>query len=237
MGRPPKLRVTAMLSHPSPNHGPRRDALLPSLIVIHYTAMDTPEAALDRLCDPEAEVSAHYLIAADGTLCQLVEEHRRAWHAGAGRWGGIADVNSASIGIELDNDGTCPFPEAQIETLIELLAGIRSRWPIPAKGVIGHSDMAPGRKADPGPLFPWKALAETGHSIWPQPTASTPTETPFESDLARIGYTNNTDQTAVLDAFRLRFRPGHAGPPDATDHAIAADLAHRFPVDPPLREA
>lgn len=148
--------------HPSPNFGTRRDGLLPELIVIHYTAMSSASAALERLCDPEAEVSAHYLIEADGTLWQLVEEAERAWHAGAGNWLGRDDINSRSIGIELDNRGTHPFAEPQMATLEQLLPGIMSRWDIQPEGVIGHSDSAPGRKIDPGPRFDWLRLERQG---------------------------------------------------------------------------
>ena len=139
----------------SPNFGPRRDGLRPELVVLHYTAMATAEAALDRLCDPASEVSAHYLIAEDGRAFALVDEEQRAWHAGAGSWAGRGDVNSRSIGIELANAGPLaglpPFPEPQMAALERLLDGILARWSIAPAGVIAHSDMAPGRKADPGP--------------------------------------------------------------------------------------
>ena len=147
------------LSHPSPNFGERRGELTPTLVVIHYTAMESAEAALARLSDPVAEVSSHWLIGADGALYSLVDEAMRAWHAGAGSWGDVEDVNSASIGIELDNDGASPFPEAQMVALEELLCGVLERWAIPPEGVIGHSDCAPGRKIDPGPRFDWGRLA------------------------------------------------------------------------------
>lgn len=130
--------------------------------MIHYTAMDSAEAALARLCDPETEVSAHYLIGADGRVWQMVDEERRAWHAGAGEWQGRGDVNSRSIGIELDNRGTHPFAEPQIAVLERLLAGIMARWDIGPDGVIGHSDSAPGRKSDPGPRFDWARLERQG---------------------------------------------------------------------------
>lgn len=229
--------MTPVLIHPSPNHGPRRNGLVPSLVVLHFTAMDTAEAALERLCDPAAEVSAHYMIDEDGGICRMVEEHRRAWHAGAGRWGGIEDVNSASIGIELANDGTQPFPQAQMAALIALLSEIRGRWAIPPKGVIGHSDMAPGRKGDPGPLFDWWALARAGHAVWPEAEDSPVGPGTFWGDLERFGYPMEAGEEAVLSAFRQRFRPGAAGPCDSRDCAIAAELAFRFPVDPPLRDA
>lgn len=147
---------------PSPNFGPRRDGLKPTLIVLHYTAMTSARAALERLCDPAAEVSAHYLIGPDGTLWQLVRECDRAWHAGAGAWRGQSDINSRSIGIELDNRGDHPFGEPQMAALEALLESVMARWEIPAAGVIGHSDMAPGRKVDPGPRFDWARLERQG---------------------------------------------------------------------------
>ena len=160
LGRARIARVA--LTHPSPNFGARRGGARPSLVVIHYTAMESAEAALARLCDPAAEVSSHWLIGADGALFSLVAEEMRAWHAGAGSWGDVVDVNSASIGIELDNDGVSPFPEAQMVALEELLGGVLARWGIPPEGVIGHSDSAPGRKIDPGPRFDWGRLALSG---------------------------------------------------------------------------
>lgn len=150
------------LSDPSPNFGKRRQGARPSLVVIHYTAMKSAEAARVRLCDGQAEVSAHYLVDYDGTVFSLVEEAARAWHAGAGQWGGITDVNSHSIGIELQNDGTQPFPEPQMAALEALLAAIMERWGIGPDGVIGHEDCAPGRKSDPGPRFDWARLVRQG---------------------------------------------------------------------------
>ena len=150
------------LSHPSPNFGERRDGARPSLVVIHYTAMESAGVACARLCDVEAEVSAHYLVDYDGAVFSLVEEGTRAWHAGAGRWGEITDVNSHSIGIELQNDGAEPFPEPQMAALERLLVGIMERWGIEPGGVIGHEDCAPGRKRDPGVRFDWARLVRQG---------------------------------------------------------------------------
>jgi N-acetylmuramoyl-L-alanine amidase len=156
------------VARPSPNCGERRDGLRPSLVVLHYTAMASAEAALARLCDPGAEVSCHWLIDEDGRLFALVPEELRAWHAGAGTWRGRGDVNSRSIGIELQNDGRSPFPERQMAALERLLPGIMARWEIAPAGVIAHSDMAPDRKADPGPRFDWRRLARAGLSVWPE---------------------------------------------------------------------
>ena len=146
---------------PSPNHGPRRLGR-PDMIIIHYTGMKTCAAARDRLCDPAAEVSAHYLIDLDGAVEQLVDEERRAWHAGVSEWEGVTDVNSRSIGIELVNQGHGagyhPFPEPQMAALEAVIHGIRDRWVIPLENVVGHEDVAPGRKIDPGPKFDWARL-------------------------------------------------------------------------------
>ncbi|MGB3554333.1 MAG: N-acetylmuramoyl-L-alanine amidase, partial [Jannaschia sp.] len=139
----------------SPNHGPRRGGVTaPDLIVLHYTAMlGGPGPAIKRLCDPATEVSCHYILGEDGTMTRLVPDDCRAWHAGAGRWGGSDDVNSRSLGIELSNDGFSPFPAAQMDALEGLVAGLMARHGIPPQGIIGHSDCAPGRKIDPGARF------------------------------------------------------------------------------------
>ncbi len=191
----------------------------PSLIVIHYTGMASCAEARARLCDPLAEVSAHWLISETGELDALVPEHLRAWHAGAGAWGGVSDVNSASIGIELANPGDRPFPEAQMAALERLLPEIMARWHIPARGVIAHSDMAPTRKADPGPRFDWRRLAMQGLAVWPEVGEAGD----FWADLRAFGYPD-APREAVLAAFRLRFRPGAGGPQDAVDAALASGL-------------
>ncbi len=201
---------------------------MPSLIVLHYTGMATCAAARDRLCDPVAEVSAHWLISETGETLELVEEDRRAWHAGAGEWAGFADVNSNSIGIELANPGTQPFPERQMVALEVLLSEIMPRWSIPAHRVIGHSDMAPTRKGDPGAKFDWRRLALGGVSVWP--VAQEADIKTFFCSLRAFGYPD-VAETALLAAFRLRFRPWAMGPLDTTDAGMAADLARRFAVD------
>jgi N-acetylmuramoyl-L-alanine amidase len=152
----------------SPNFGERRGGAVPDLVVIHYTAMTSCAAALERLCDPCAEVSAHYLISEGGEVLALVPEALRAWHAGAGEWGGVSDVNSRSVGIELANGGAEPFAARQMAALEGLLAGVMARWDIRPERVIGHSDMAPARKGDPGARFDWRRLARGGLSVWPE---------------------------------------------------------------------
>lgn len=207
---------------------------MPSLVVIHYTAMNSAEDAICRLCAAEHQVSAHYVIGREGDVSQLVAEDRRAWHAGAGRWGRITDVNSHSIGIELDNDGTSPFPDVQMRALDELLRGMRARWNISKENVIGHSDLAPGRKSDPGPLFDWGRLARQGHALWvPEGEAQV---ADFRSAARDAGWTADASDAVLLDAMRLRHRPKARGLPlDARDMFILRWLgdatARRGPED------
>jgi N-acetylmuramoyl-L-alanine amidase len=160
-----------MIKSPSPNFNERKTP--PDMVVLHYTGMRTGPEALARMCDPEAQVSAHYMIEEDGRVFQLVAEERRAWHAGVSFWKGERDINSASVGIEIVNPGHefgyRPFPEAQIDAVIGLLDGIRERWDIPDHRLLGHSDVAPARKEDPGELFPWAKLAAHGHGLWVTP--------------------------------------------------------------------
>ncbi len=208
--------------HPSPNAGARRGGARPTLVVLHYTGMPDAGSALARLCDPAAEVSAHYLIGRDGRLWQLVDETARAWHAGAGAWGGIGDVNSASIGIELDNSGAAPFPEPLMARLEEVLAGVSGRWGMGPHSVIGHNDCAPARKTDPGPRFDWLRLARRGLALAPE--AGHDPGGSIEALLARAGWTAEAPLEERLAAFRARFRPGAEGPAGPADRAILAAL-------------
>jgi N-acetylmuramoyl-L-alanine amidase len=182
------------------------------MLVFHYTGMRDAAAALARLCDPAAEVSAHYLIEEDGRILALVDEGSRAWHAGASFWRGETDINSRSIGIELVNPGHefgyRAFPEPQIAALTELAGDIIGRHPIPARNVVGHSDIAPTRKQDPGEMFPWKDLAEKhGIGLWP---CGEPSDLPPEhvilAGLAHVGY-DIWDPKAAVTAFQRHFRP------------------------------
>ena len=226
-----------IVAHPSPNFGERRGGVTPDLVVLHYTAMATPDT-LARLCDPERAVSAHYLISQTGEAFQLVKEEKRAWHAGVGGWGACSDVNSASIGIELANDGVSPFSAVQIDQLEQLLGDVMGRWSIPAERVIGHSDMAYRRKSDPGRRFDWRRLALAGLSVWPQSDAAQGADmAAFSMAAQAFGYCRSDDDQALLDAVRLRFRPGAEGPLEATDVALISDLAARFPVDQTPRQA
>jgi N-acetylmuramoyl-L-alanine amidase len=180
------------------------------MVVIHYTAMANAEAALERLCDPQTEVSAHYLIDRIGAVTQLVDEAQRAWHAGEGEWRGLQDINSRSIGIELDNTGDTPFPEPQMAALEGLLSQIMARWGIRPENVIGHSDMAPGRKQDPGPRFDWSRLARLGLA---GPVASRPqASADFMAVARQAGFTAEVDTDTLLSATRLRFAPWRKGP-------------------------
>lgn len=219
--------------HPSPNHEPRPDGVPVDILLLHYTGMETGTAALDRLCDPAAKVSAHYLVEEDGRVFRLVDEARRAWHAGVACWAGESDINSRSVGIELVNPGHefgyRPFPESQMAALIDLARDILAHYPIPSHRVLGHSDVAPARKQDPGELFDWRRLAEAGIGIWPQsvePPVHTPPVTWFQAGLAEFGYclsrsgALDADTQAVLAAFQRHFRPEEvSGAPDPTTAA------------------
>ncbi len=213
----------------SPNFDARRGP--PDLIVLHYTGMQTGEAALDRLRDPQARVSSHYLVEEDGRLFQLVPEERRAWHAGQGTWQGETDVNAVSIGIEIVNPGHewgyRDFPEAQIATVTALVSDIRGRWSVPDARIVGHSDTAPHRKTDPGERFPWKRLAEAGHGLWfePAPERIAALGQPLgpgdgglgvvvlRSALHRLGYglmpgeAYDDDTRLTIEAFQRHWRP------------------------------
>ena len=139
----------------------------PNYVVIHHTAQESTEQTLKTFTEPATSVSSHYVIGSDGKVYQMLNDYFRAWHGGVGKWGNNTDLNSGSIGIELDNDGEEPFEEAQIQSLLKLLARLKRDYKIPAENFIGHSDIAPVRKVDPGPLFPWKRLAAEGYGIWP----------------------------------------------------------------------
>lgn len=225
---------------PSPNIDARGDTR-PSLIILHYTGMPSADGALSWLCDPRSRVSSHYFVFEDGRLVQSVDETMRAWHAGVSGWHAIRDVNAASIGIEIANPGHdhgyVAFPDDQIAAVIALTQRIMARWEIPAAGVVGHSDVAPGRKIDPGELFPWARLAACGigRYVPPAPIVDGPALGPGDSgeqvrqlqrDLADAGYlldeTAEFDQRTetVVSAFQRHYRParidGRADPSTRT---------------------
>ena len=200
-----------MERRPSPNQDPRPAGTAIDMLVLHYTGMRSADEALERLCDDTCQVSAHYLIDLDGAVFSLVDEDNRAWHAGIAWWRGRADVNARSIGIELVNPGhefgLAPFPEAQLISLIDLGCDILARHSVPPVNVVGHSDVAPRRKQDPGELFPWSRLAKSGIGYWPGPCE------PLRIDqglilsmLAQIGY-ETEDWQKSIEAFQRRYRP------------------------------
>ena len=189
------LRINEL---PSTNFGPRKSVAVDARvrhIVMHYTGMTSCQKALDRLCDPRTEVSAHYVVDEDGTIHRMVAEDMRAWHAGVSFWHGLRDLNSTSVGIEIVNPGHDygyrAFPDVQIEAVTELAGDIMQRHGIAPCDVLGHSDVAPGRKVDPGELFPWQALAAHGIGLWPEETVTLPGHPDMTGALRRlseIGY-------------------------------------------------
>ena len=196
------------------------------MIVLHYTGMRDAEDALARLCDPSAEVSAHYMIAPSGQVWQLVAEDQRAWHAGAGAWRGCDDINSRAIGIELVNTGAHPFPDPQMRQLEALLAQVMARWAIAADRIIAHSDMAPDRKEDPGPRFDWRRLARQGLAFWPEGFGA---DLPLAASLDAIGYPLAAPEKR-LQAFRFRFLPMEQGPETVRDRQRASHVAASVPT-------
>lgn len=200
-----------IIDAPSSNFDER--TLPVSMIVLHYTGMESGEAAIERLRDPAAKVSSHYVVNEDGAVLRLVDEDKRAWHAGKSHWRGITDVNSASVGIEIVNPGHefgyRPFPDAQVEALVSLVAAIKERHGVTRGNIVGHSDVAPGRKRDPGELFPWHRFARLRLAL-PRPTKSLMdpqwTQGGFLLALERFGY-DVTDPMAATVAFQRRFRP------------------------------
>lgn len=203
--------MNGFIERPSPNFNERR--LPVTMLVLHYTGMETAEAAIARLEDTAAEVSAHYVVEEDGTIIRMVDEDKRAWHAGRAHWRGITDINSASIGIEIVNPGHefgyRPFPDEQIDALIPLVAEIKDRYALSRGNIVGHSDVAPARKTDPGELFPWGRLARHRLAL-PRPTRNLVDpewpESGFLLALERFGY-DVSDPRAAIVAFQRRFRP------------------------------
>ena len=245
---------------PSPNFGPRNNGILPDAIILHYTGMASGALAEDRLCNVEAEVSAHYLVHEDGRIVQMVPEAARAWHAGASFWAGANDMNSHSIGIEIANAGhpnadpSQPAPDfepRQIEAVIALCQGIVQRWGIRPERVLAHSDVSIGRKIDPGEMFPWSVLHEAGvgHYVAPSPIrggrffargdSGQPVEA-LQSLLALYGYkiaiTGDYDLETekVVNAFQRHFRPQRI---DGVADASTINTLHRLLKSIPQLEA
>jgi N-acetylmuramoyl-L-alanine amidase len=223
-----------VIEHPSPNAGDRAAGSAIDMIVLHYTDMADVGDALDRLCDPRAQVSAHYVIGRDGTVWRLVEEERRAWHAGVAQWRDVTDVNSHSIGIELDNPGhSCgyvDFAAAQIAALIALCADIVDRRAIPPEGLLAHSDVSPDRKQDPGHLFPWPTLAAAGLGLFPAAPDLPARAEDLTPALRAIGYAvERFGETACIAAFQRRYRPGRiSGFADVETAGLAKALLSRL---------
>jgi N-acetylmuramoyl-L-alanine amidase len=237
------------------NFGPRRNGLAPDCLILHYTGMVTGEAAEAWLCNPESEVSSHYLVHEDGRIVQMVREADRAWHAGKGSWRGRSDVNSFSIGIEIENAGPLEdfpeFPVRQIEVVAEVCRDICARHGIPPERVLAHSDIAPGRKIDPGERFPWAALASAGIGHWVEPSPvrvgrflsmadrGEPVEA-LQSMLALYGYGLETNgfydeaTRAVVEAFQRHFRPARV---DGVADQSTIETLHRLLQALPARSA
>ncbi len=223
---------------PSPNFDDRPTGTPIDILLLHYTGMPTGAAAVARLCDPDAKVSAHYTVDEDGTVFAHVPEERRAWHAGVSWWGGERNVNARSIGIEIVNPGHefgyRSFPDMQIEAVIGLSQEVVQRRKIPAARVLGHSDVAPARKLDPGELFPWGELALAGVGLWPQ-TRKHRLNIPFEAGLRAFGYglppDVNVPVSTVIEAFQRHFRPARIdGRCDAECEAILAALLQEIDI-------
>ena len=239
---PPDSALSGRVS-PSPNHDERRDGIAADILLLHYTGMASAKAAEDRLCDPAAKVSSHYLVYEDGAICQMVPEARRAWHAGVSSWHGETDINSLSIGIEIANPGHDfgypDFPKVQIDAVIALCRDIIKRNNIKPERVLAHSDIAPSRKNDPGEKFPWDALNAAGIGMWIEPSKIVPGPeldpgdhseivSTLQTSLKQFGYGidvngNYDDKTRdVVTAFQRHYRPARVD--GLADHSTVETL-------------
>ncbi len=178
----------------------------PNFVVLHHTAQGSCEQTVNTFLNTKTEVSSHYVICKDGTVIQMLNDYLRGWHAGAGRWGNVTDLNSVSLGIEIDNNGTEPYTQPQVNSLLRLLSGLKRQYNIPAANFIGHGDIAPSRKVDPGALFPWKALADSGFGLWYKDTTGLVVPDSFDvrTALRIIGY-DVRDIIKASEAFRRHF--------------------------------
>ena len=220
-----------IIKFPSPNFGRRKSGKSIEFIVLHYTAIGK-EASLDRLCNPIHEVSCHYLIDQKGVCYQLVDDSKRAWHAGKSFWRGLRDINSRSLGIELVNSGDEAYPKTQMESLMVLLQDLLAIHKIRPQNVLGHSDIAPSRKTDPGKWFDWRLLSENGLAILPK--VSVPIDTDKQSfllDAQRAGFEPEATFEQILQAFRSRCRTNFEGLFDGYDCALMKNFADIFDVD------
>ncbi|WP_369596523.1 N-acetylmuramoyl-L-alanine amidase [Belnapia rosea] len=225
---------------PSPNQDARPPGLPIDMLVLHYTGMQSGAAALARLREAEARVSSHYLVEEDGTVFRLVPEERRAWHAGISHWRGCIGLNDRSIGIEIVNPGHewgyRPFPALQMAAVCDLCLEIIARHPIAPWNIVGHSDVAPDRKQDPGELFDWEGLAANGVGFWPEAVPPAPADAQAATLLAAIGYRMDLPLPLLLTAFQRRWRPARVdGLADAECLARLAAVAARIPAIRPDR--
>ena len=212
----------------SPNFNDRPKDIVPNILVIHYTGMQSLDQALQRLMSSNSQVSAHYLISRKGEIFKLVSEEKRAWHAGVSYWRGETDINSYSIGIELENPGHefgySKFPKSQMSVLTELCVEIINKYSISPENIVGHSDIAPRRKKDPGELFDWKSLAKKGVGLWPEPILNKITVKSFEKSLNDFGY-EVVDLRSTVTAFQRHYLPDTvSGISDATTQKTLATL-------------
>lgn len=206
------MSYVTLTQSPSPNFNDRAAGATPSVLVLHYTDLPDTETSRQWLCDPEKKVSSHYLVDLDGSVIQMVDENKRAWHAGQSYWRGMTDLNTHSIGIEIQNTGHSlgyvPFPDKQIAGVVALCRDILSRHDIPARNVLAHSDIAPARKQDPGHLFPWRTLAAAGVGLWPRELASgLMSPQAFMTALAHVGYDPTLPAEVLVPAFQRHFEP------------------------------
>ncbi len=232
-----------LVDRPSPNFNDRPADKPVSILLLHYTGMKTAAAALERLCDPAAGVSAHYTVDEDGTVYVHVAEDKRAWHAGVSYWAGETDINGISVGVEIVNPGHefgyRLFPNRQLDAVADLCLGILGRHAIPPHRVLGHSDVAPGRRQDPGELFPWQDFAARGVGLWPGPSSAPepPDILTLQRQLRDVGYDCPESGIAdaataeIVSAFQRHFRPGQIdGIADAETAGCAAALLQRIPT-------
>ncbi|WP_069659478.1 N-acetylmuramoyl-L-alanine amidase [Arcticibacter eurypsychrophilus] len=201
----------------------------PNYVIIHHTAQNSCEQTLKTFTLQRTQVSAHYVICKDGTVHHMLNDYFRAWHAGNSKWGSETDINSASIGIELDNNGTEAFSESQISSLMQLLAVLKTNYKIPTANFIGHSDIAPGRKVDPNAFFPWQELSKNGYGNWPDSLLDTvPTGFNGVAALRLIGY-NVSDSLAAIRSFKLHFIPTDQSPGlTIDDKAVLNNLLKKY---------
>jgi N-acetylmuramoyl-L-alanine amidase len=201
------------------------DLRKPNFVVIHHTAQNSCEQTLKTFTLERTKVSAHYVICKDGTVHHMLNDYMRAWHGGIGSWGNNTDLNSSSIGIEIDNNGFEPFEQAQINSLLQLLAQLKNKYQIPVDHFIGHSDIAPRRKVDPNINFPWKTLANLGYGIWFEPDSNyrLPSGLSIKQALSLVGY-ETKDSIAAILAFKRHFRQDSSRLMNQADSSVLSQL-------------